>query len=339
MSPNSFLTMDGRFVQSKNPFSSPMPEGENNYFASASAAPSMPSYGYPGSYGGVALLPPRHRHHTTNPLPQFPRKFCFTGSPIPEQQLDMDDDFDMFTTTRTTMPNHSATTTTSASGMAPSGGSLTKVRRFSHDDDIVAASGQAMSTLKAKVAALSVDTSTASVSFAHDPSPTDVLSFPTPPTPVKAKQPRPKTMSHYNNNETSSTVCHYNRIRHSDVPPTTPFMDRRGVGPVDAKTPHPPPPNARRARAAMGSLNNCSSFPSAADASAAASFSRFSNDFDIIGELGHGSFGRVYKVLSRLDGCMYAIKAAQRQAKGNSDRDRMLKEVSGSVSAARLLHT
>ena len=50
-------------------------------------------------------------------------------------------------------------------------------------------------------------------------------------------------------------------------------------------------------------------------------------DFDIIGQLGNGSFGTVYKCLSRLDGCMYAVKAAKRKAKGVADRDRMLKEV------------
>jgi serine/threonine protein kinase len=55
--------------------------------------------------------------------------------------------------------------------------------------------------------------------------------------------------------------------------------------------------------------------------------SRFYSDFDIISELGNGSFGNVYKVLSRLDGCMYAIKVAHRQAKGMADKDRMLKEV------------
>jgi serine/threonine protein kinase len=57
--------------------------------------------------------------------------------------------------------------------------------------------------------------------------------------------------------------------------------------------------------------------------------SRFYSDFDIIGdeELGKGSFGCVYKVLSRLDGCMYAVKAAHRPAKGTADKDRMLKEV------------
>ena len=55
--------------------------------------------------------------------------------------------------------------------------------------------------------------------------------------------------------------------------------------------------------------------------------SRFHQDFDVIGELGTGSFGTVYKCLSRLDGCLYAVKAAKRKAKGNADRDRMLKEV------------
>ena len=55
--------------------------------------------------------------------------------------------------------------------------------------------------------------------------------------------------------------------------------------------------------------------------------SRFYSDFDVIAELGSGSFGNVYKVLSRLDGCFYAIKVANRVAKGIADKDRMLKEV------------
>ena len=55
--------------------------------------------------------------------------------------------------------------------------------------------------------------------------------------------------------------------------------------------------------------------------------SRFAQDFDVIGQLGTGSFGTVFKCLSRLDGCMYAVKATKRKAKGVADRDRMLKEV------------
>jgi len=55
--------------------------------------------------------------------------------------------------------------------------------------------------------------------------------------------------------------------------------------------------------------------------------SRFNLDFDVIDQLGDGSFGTVYKCLSRIDGCMYAVKTAKRKAKGAADRDRMLKEV------------
>jgi len=55
--------------------------------------------------------------------------------------------------------------------------------------------------------------------------------------------------------------------------------------------------------------------------------SRFYSDFDVIEELGSGSFGKVFKTLSRLDGCFYAIKVAHRVAKGIADKDRMLKEV------------
>ena len=55
--------------------------------------------------------------------------------------------------------------------------------------------------------------------------------------------------------------------------------------------------------------------------------SRFEQDFDIIGTLGSGYFGTVYKCLSRLDGCTYAIKAAKHRAKGDSERTRMLQEV------------
>ncbi|KAL7504382.1 hypothetical protein ACHAXN_002045 [Cyclotella atomus] len=57
------------------------------------------------------------------------------------------------------------------------------------------------------------------------------------------------------------------------------------------------------------------------------SFSRFITDFEVTGTLGKGSFGCVYKVRSRLDQRMYAIKAAKREARTSTDRDRMLQEV------------
>ncbi|KAL7467703.1 hypothetical protein ACHAXS_011452 [Conticribra weissflogii] len=62
-------------------------------------------------------------------------------------------------------------------------------------------------------------------------------------------------------------------------------------------------------------------------AQGSSSFSRFAADFEVVGTLGNGSFGCVYKVRNRMDRRMYAIKAAKREARGISDRDRMLQEV------------
>ncbi len=55
--------------------------------------------------------------------------------------------------------------------------------------------------------------------------------------------------------------------------------------------------------------------------------SRFYEDFEILDTLGNGSFGTVYKCRQRVDGRLYAVKAAKRRAKGRADRERMLKEV------------
>jgi len=54
---------------------------------------------------------------------------------------------------------------------------------------------------------------------------------------------------------------------------------------------------------------------------------RFQSDFDVIATIGIGSFGKVYQAMSKLDGCMYAIKATHRKAKSESSKARMLKEV------------
>lgn len=118
-------------------------------------------------------------------------------------------------------------------------------------------------------------------------SPADVMNFPTPPSAPK-KAARP---------------ARYTPLK--AAPPQTPMPARRNVArrPLDDED------------EAMDTTGG------------APPKSRFHQDFDIIGELGMGSFGTVYKCLSRLDGCMYAVKAAKRKAKGIADRDRMLKEV------------
>ncbi len=76
-----------------------------------------------------------------------------------------------------------------------------------------------------------------------------------------------------------------------------------------------------------GDLQQRSSPLSRFDAKRSSSFSRFAADFEVVGTLGNGAFGCVYKVRNRMDLRLYAIKAAKREARGKSDRDRMLQEV------------
>lgn len=81
-------------------------------------------------------------------------------------------------------------------------------------------------------------------------------------------------------------------------------------------------PNRRRYTPASPESNS-----TAPSSSCSSSFSRFLCDFEIVGTLGVGSFGSVYSVRNRTDRRLYAIKAAKREARGSSDRDRMLQEV------------
>jgi hypothetical protein len=304
ISPNSFLTMDGRFVHSKNPFSSPMMTDEDNLTPRPapvhhSRAPAFP-LSFPSSTeeddddDGMhhARLPPRSTRtgaSLTSPPPirGFPEsRFSFTGSPIPEMEE---------------MDTHNALEDTDNTASC---GSLHKVRRLTKQDDVVAATGQYLRMVTSAnnnhpyyprhggVGKLqrppAIDTSNNTKIKSpwddhEDVSPTDVTSFP-PPTPSKSRR----------------------------EPPQPPYAQLRNIQP---STP------ARPSRQSLQSHSPCH------ERTASGSKSRFNTDFDVIGELGKGSFGLVMKVLSRLDGCMYAIKAAHRPAKGQTDKDRMLKEV------------
>ncbi|XP_041365931.1 membrane-associated tyrosine- and threonine-specific cdc2-inhibitory kinase-like isoform X2 [Gigantopelta aegis] len=53
----------------------------------------------------------------------------------------------------------------------------------------------------------------------------------------------------------------------------------------------------------------------------------FNQCFEVISKLGAGSFGEVFKVRSREDGQLYAVKKSQERFRGESDRRRKLEEV------------
>ena len=287
-SPNAFLTMDGRYVESKNPFSSPMMMDDDTVWASATThapGPSMPISFYASDKDNTRLapIPPRNRglasKRFTSPMHAmgdsalfsgFPdSRFSFTGSPIHEDLA-----------------------------KAPSANeSLLKVRKLRMSDDVVAASEQhvasAYGVQNNYYSNMTIDSKASpNCDFEQDISPTEVVSFP-PPTPVKARPNRSA----------------YPSIRTQE--PTTPFVERRSAPSLSARTPHP------------GQYVNMN----ADDETNTESKSRFLTDFDVIEIIGSGCFGTVYKVLSRLDGCMYAVKKGKRAARGAADRDRMLKEV------------
>ena len=185
--------------------------------------------------------------------------------------------------------------------------------------------------------------------WGHDDiSPTDVLGFPSPPTPTKAQNKQTPQPSRKNSPYGNGTYQWRTTTKARPLVPPTPVAERRRIAALAARTPHPGSllhnnnrsnhhHNVHHAMLTTGTISGGSSNnnglihrsrgDSAAHSNTTLEKSRFYGDFDVISELGRGCFGTVYKVLSRLDGCMYAIKAAKRQAKGPADRDRMLKEV------------
>eukprot|EP00529_Nitzschia_sp_RCC80_P007591 CAMPEP_0113450154 /NCGR_PEP_ID=MMETSP0014_2-20120614/5676_1 /TAXON_ID=2857 /ORGANISM="Nitzschia sp." /LENGTH=1277 /DNA_ID=CAMNT_0000341469 /DNA_START=205 /DNA_END=4039 /DNA_ORIENTATION=- /assembly_acc=CAM_ASM_000159 len=235
-----------------------------------------------------------------------------------------------------------------------------KVRRRSKEQDVAAAvaaaEDQGMSSKQKtnrRTGGLFVATSSADGDIDCDGddniSPTDVLSFPVlhaspsdtttvPPAPCKKKPLR------------RPPVKRYTPIRTPIAPPQTPMNERHKhvqqrrlersssfegeddfMDDSDMNT--PPSNRSPRLDFSSGDPSHYNQRPilpdsrSMSTAPASSGSSRFYSDFDVIAELGNGSFGNVFKVLSKVDGCMYAIKVAHRPAKGNADRDRMLKEV------------
>lgn len=315
VSPSSYMmTMDGRCVTSNNPFSPMVTEDSNAAaaFPTNGVAPSFPvsfdtNTSDPACPSGA--LAARHRlqkrdastwsspskrsflyaSFTRDGYPERSGRYSFTGSPIKENEVHNQNHMDI------------STSSTSPSTMA----AATKIRRLGMQEDVHYANNNSHENGRRD---LVVDTNAglASSNSFEEVSPTDVMSFPAPPTPTKTRKSKSPFLSTPN-------------------PPETPSISRSGRRP------------RRRMGGGYGSANssdmddisneNYSSGDNAIKLMTGEN-SRFKSDFDVIGELGKGSFGAVYKVLSRLDGCMYAVKTALRQFKGEADRARMLKEVS-----------
>ena len=303
ISPSSYMTMDGRCVTSKNPFSPMVTEDSGTgAIPTNGIAPSFPvsfetnTSDPTGTSGAPAA---RHRlqkrdastwaspskrsflyaSFTRDGYPERSGRYSFTGSPIKENEVH----------------NHMEIST-SPSMMA----TATKIRRLGLQEDVHYPNSDGRRNLV-------VDTTHCGLSSSNlfeEVSPTDVLSFPAPPTPTKARK----------GNRPYPSVSN---------PPETPFISRSGRRPRRRMGDHDPSISSD-----MDDTTSENYQSEDEPITAATVTSRFKSDFDVIGELGKGSFGAVYKVLSRLDGCMYAVKTALRKVKGNADRDRMLKEVS-----------
>ena len=342
-----YRTLDGRTVQSKNPFS-PMYTDES----SSACVPSRESQvaladslNFPvsleiSSSQEISSAGPllRHRlqkrdtnvhpfafpsfeasaaaqYYTRDGYPERQGRYSFTGSPIRETNME---------TEQSSQSDIPSLDPPILNMRGSTSGIPYKVRRRSKQEDIPGAASSVTSessfytTLSNKgslepPASLDMqdinfgrrNSDHSFYRWEDEISPTDVLNFPpstpVPPTPSKPAKGRPKTHK-------------YTPVRKPSVPPT-------------------PMPERRHHQWNSSSLDDSAESVNHSTQQQQQPPSRFHSDFDVIGELGNGSFGNVFKVMSRLDGCMYAIKVAHRPAKGMADKDRMLKEVSWKVGS------
>jgi len=121
----------------------------------------------------------------------------------------------------------------------------------------------------------------------------------------------------------------------STIAPSTPPSGRRHNG--DCLSTPPAPSERSFYPVAIPSFNNgTTKYPTSSAPSVIrnilgkttfVSQSRFNSDFQCLSILGQGSSGIVYKVLSRLDGCLYAVKMSKVSIKGEAIRSSTLREV------------
>jgi hypothetical protein len=253
-SPNSYQTIDGRTVASKNPFSPYTPMEENMVMSPIQKhlrnVPNFPVYLRQTSSKAVNLLQRSSPYQESYDVPpQNDDLYASNAS-----SLAISHDHDMYP-----IPERSAQ----------------KVRRL-HENDVT-------SVRRFNIESLHINTNLPR-QHSEEISPTDVCNFP-PATPLKKSR---QASFRFTSPETPG-IDSKHRIRTLYDDDDSELLDQSSL------------PETR---------------------------SRFALDFHVIGQLGNGSFGTVYKCLSRLDGCLYAVKETKRKAKGILDRDRMLKEVS-----------
>jgi hypothetical protein len=312
-SPNSYMTMDGRFVHSRNPFSSPMVTDDDHHHQNQhlmAGAPAFPlslaashsseqeapdpkscfvsaTPASPFRPSAVGMLPPRHAREKRATY----RQRYQHGSPEDEDTNGPGTFLDArFSFTGSPIPEHSRSSPLSMSGGPPAlaEGSLFKVRRLHKDDDVVSASGQHFyinqPSQRRRNNYLSVDTAPSDLSCGSF---SDASSGAWRPEEEDTERISPTDVAAFPPPTPARAPSRYHRKKSPPVPPT-PVAQRRHEKLVQRRTPHPGSILRRHRPESDDEVTKIRS--------------RFYDDFDIIQELGKGAFGTVYQVLSRLDG-------------------------------------